>query len=105
MTQDYSNAQVAFDNQTNWAIIAPYNRWTARQADQPLPVVSCPIVSTANITSDTLCREAIQAHISPAGVKDLDSLLEKLQKIGAVVSYPVAIPQISPTPVNATVEA
>ena len=90
---------LAFKNQATWTIYKDnMTRECGVQELYPMPAVSCPIVDTTQVSSNHLMDMAFKDHISPTGIRDIDTLVDRLLAIGATVDYPIPPPSCSCDP-------
>lgn len=82
--------QIALVNAHSWAIIGPYFSHTGLVTLWPMPQVDCPVLDTSLVGEDTI-RQIVHAHApTPAGVTDVDALVDTLLQAGARLLMPLA---------------
>ena len=90
-----ASPQIALVNARCWAIIGPYFSHTGLATLWPMPQVDCPLLDTSLIGEEAV-RQIVHAHIpTPAGVVDVDVLVDALLQAGARLLLP--LPQSMPT--------
>ena len=93
--------QIALVGKRSWAVIGDYFSDTGLLALWPLPQVDCPVLDTSLLEQCQVHR-IIQSYISnPAGIEDVDALIEALLQCGArlinplsTTSYPIDITSV-----------
>ena len=80
------DAQIAFKGETTYKIVGSF--FTVSGLLPNMPEVDCPIVDTTKVQSLSLLAAAIHEYVGISGVLDLDLLLDKLERIGATITYP-----------------
>jgi hypothetical protein len=86
--------QIALVNARCWAVIGPYFSHTGLTTLWPMPQVDCPILDTSLLSEESVRRILGAYAPTPAGVEDVDALVDALVLAGARLLMP--LPQTMP---------
>lgn len=88
--QVIEHAQVVLITESAWYIHGPYLA-NGSISFAPIPPVNCPVVDLSQLPQylDIEINKILKAHEQGNKYGQLDVMLAELQKLGAVISYPI----------------
>jgi len=87
-SEPFKRAQVVIAAPDAWHILGPHRAEIDRAALEVLPALTCPVVdlSTVNEWLEQQVSAVVAAHLTAAGLRDVDRMLAELLKLGVPVT-------------------